>query len=92
VDASERVLRTHAQAALLLVTEDTRQNFNILREVVSIAGDLEGYDQEKLRNAGAHLIDAIEDCIMSIETYVNDPRLAEVAQSFKKMREELAAA
>jgi hypothetical protein len=92
VEASERILRTHIQAALLLVTQDTQQNFEILREAVSIAGDLEGYDQEKLRSAAAHLVDAIEDCIMSISSYSNDPRLASVAANFKKMREELAAA
>lgn len=92
MEASERVLRTHIQAALLLVTEDTRQNFGILREAVSIAGDLDGYDQEKLRSAGAHLIDAIEDCILAIEGYAQDPRMASVAESFKKMREELATA
>lgn len=92
MEPTERILRTHMQAALLLVSEDTRQNFQILCEAVSIAGDLDGYDQEKLRSAGAHLIDAIEDCLASVEGYANDPRMAQVAESFKKMREELAAA
>lgn len=92
MEASERVLRAHLQAALLLVSEDSRQNFHLMVEAVSIAQNLDGFDAEKLRAAAAYLIDTIECVLMGVDEYNKDPRWEAVTETFTKMRQDLAAA